>query len=352
MITLTARISLLNSNSGTFNSATINSGKSNISSDFNYIVGHQRQGSKPMIFGASILGNGDTFASSIPYFIGDKPNTNGQFATPYTITINGSNITAITIEFDTYNNQHPNSIAIDGTTYADDDPIFTVGNLTSANSHTITINNWNVDKYPLRIQGIYVDLEIKIDNRNMISLDRTIMDRSDISKPNWGIIANSGNIEFNDLGGEIKDYIEQQLLKSDLSVYLEIKNTLVENKVEQVGKFATDKWTYDNNNKVVSVSLKDDLLQWQEIQVSAMPLRNQMTMKALYDYLVNLSSGWTFEPLDTQTLAMLTNTVCSYPYLENGSLWSQWNKLCEVCGLYIYKNNDNNIVVSYEFGSN
>lgn len=200
--------------------------------------------------------------------------------------------------------------------------------------------------------SISADIEIVIDNRNMISLERTIMDRSDISKPNWGIIANSGNIEFNDLGGEIRGYIEQQLLKSDLSVYFEIRNTLVENKVEQVGEFATDKWTYDNNNRVVGVSLKDDLLQWQEIQVSAMPLRNQMTMKALYDYLVNLSSGWTFEPLDTQTLAMLTTTVCAYPYLESGSLWSQWNKLCEICGLYIYKNNENNIVVSYEFRSN
>lgn len=198
--------------------------------------------------------------------------------------------------------------------------------------------------------SLTADIEIIVDNRNMISLERTIMDRSDTSKPNWGIIANGGNIEFNDLGGEIKDYIEQQLLKSDLSVYFEIRNTLVENKVEQVGKFATDKWTYDNNNKVVSVSLKDDLLLWQEIQVSAMPLRSQMTMKALYDYLVNLSSGWTFEPLDTQTLAMLTKTVCAYPYLESGSLWSQWNKLCEVCGLYIYKNNDNKIVVSCELG--
>lgn len=200
--------------------------------------------------------------------------------------------------------------------------------------------------------SLTADIEIVIDNRNMISLDRTIMDRSDTSKPNWGIIANSGNIEFNDLDDKIKDYIEQQLLKSDLSVYLEIRNTLAKNKAEQVGKFATDKWTYDNNNKVVSVSLKDDLLQWQEIQVSAMPLQNQMTMKALYDYLVNLSSGWTFEPLDTQTLAMLTKTVCAYPYLESGSLWSQWNKLCEVCGLYVCKNNENNIVVSYEFGSN
>jgi hypothetical protein len=200
--------------------------------------------------------------------------------------------------------------------------------------------------------SLTADIEIVIDNRNMISLDRTIMDRSDISKPNWGIIANSGNIEFNDLNGEMKDYAEQQLLKSDLSVYLEIRNTLVENKVEQVGKFATDKWTYNNNNKVVSVSLKDDLLQWQEIQVPAMPLQNQMTMKQIYEHLVNLSGGWTFETLDTQTLAMLTNTVCDYPYLESGSLWSQWNKLCEVCGLYVYKNNENNIVVCYELGGN
>lgn len=201
--------------------------------------------------------------------------------------------------------------------------------------------------------SLSANIEIVIDNRNMISLDRTIMDRSDINKPSWGIIANSGNIEFNDLDDKIKDYIEQQLLKSDLSVYLEIRNTLVENKVEQVGEFATDKWTYDNNNRVVGVSLKDDLLQWQNILTDGMQLQNQMTMLQIYNYLKSITpTMWTFEPLDTQTLAMLTKTVCAYPYLESGSLWSQWNKLCEVCGLYIYKNNDNNIVVSYEFRSN
>ena len=49
----------------------------------------------------------------------------------------------------------------------------------------------------------------------MISLDRTIMDKA--ASP-LGIIANSGNIEFNDLDDKIKDYIEQQLLKSESDI--------------------------------------------------------------------------------------------------------------------------------------
>jgi hypothetical protein len=58
-----------------------------------------------------------------------------------------------------------------------------------------------------------------------------------------------------------------------------------------------------------------------------------------------------FYQLDTQTQEILKNTKIIYPLLEASTLWQQWNKLCQVCGLYIYKNGKGNIVCSYIYGS-
>lgn len=353
MITLTARISLLDSNSGTLSGGTINNSKSNISSNFGAVVTSKKQGSNPFIFGASILGNGACFEDSVPYYIGSiSASSSGIFATSYNITINGNGIKALTIEFDTYNNQHPNSISIDGTTYADDDAIFTISGLTSASSHSIIISNWNTPNYPLRIQGIYVDIEIVIDNRNMLSIERNIADRSDFKLPSWGIISNTGNVEFNDIDGEVKDYAEQNLLNSGLTAIIELKNTLVSGKAEQVGKFNTDTWNYNNIDKVVGVSLKDDLLEWQKIRVNSYTLTTQKTMLDLYNYLKSITpTKWAFATLDSKTSDILSNTICKYPYLDNASLWSEFQKICDICALYIYKNNYNQVVTSYEFRS-
>jgi hypothetical protein len=58
-----------------------------------------------------------------------------------------------------------------------------------------------------------------------------------------------------------------------------------------------------------------------------------------------------FEELDQKTQDILELTRVDYPLLEDGTLWEQWQKLCEVCGLYIYKNNEGKTVCTYTYGS-
>jgi hypothetical protein len=369
MITLTARIDLISGNNGTLSSVSGEIPKNNISSEIGAILGSKKQGSNPFILGASKLGDGSTLSGEVDYFIGGVPsNENGMFVPPYEITISGNDITSLTIEFDKVNNRHPNTIKIDNLEYADDDTIFTV-NVPSANSHTITIDNWNSPNYPLVITGIYVEISIDIDYRNLIALNRSITYRGDNKLPSYGIISNTGNLEFNDLDGEIKDYAEQLLLTSDLKVEIMLNNTLA-NTHEQVGVFETRDWDYDNDNRSVSVSLKDDLEEWQDIQVEGFNFdpRNpsavltERTMANLYVWLQGQDEDGnyrtplkyqmlTFEQLDEETQAILENTTIDYPLLENGTLWEQWQKLCQVCGLYIYKNNEGKTVCTYTYGS-
>ena len=370
MITLTAKINLISGDSGILSSVSSEISKNNISSDITAVNGIKSQGSNPFLLGVSKIGDGSTLSDKVDYFIGSQGcNEGGLFETPHEITIDGTDITSFTIEFDKINNRHPRSIIVDGVEYYDDDAIFTISGLTPQNSHKITINNWNSPNYPLVIMGIYVEISIDIDYRSLIALNRSITYRSDNKLPSYGIISNTGNLEFNDLNGEIKDYAEQLLLTSDLKVVINLNNTLA-NKHEQIGIFETETWDYDNDNRSVSVSLKDDLEEWQDIQVQGFNYDPREPFKIIADGKMSNVYKWLqgqdengnyrtpekyqmlpFEQLDTKTQEILERTTIEYPLLENGTLWQQWQKLCEVCGLYIYKNNEGKTVCTYTYGS-
>ncbi len=83
---------------------------------------------------------------------------------------------------------------------------------------------------------------IEIDRRNILSMESSIFDRSDLKLPSFGIISNVGKIEFNDADGQIRDYAEELLLQSGLQCEIKLNNTLDEDAVERIGLFETDQW--------------------------------------------------------------------------------------------------------------
>jgi hypothetical protein len=111
---------------------------------------------------------------------------------------------------------------------------------------------------------------------------------------------------------------------------------------------------------VVSVSLKDEIERWQEINISAISYDPRVIehkpFELLYENLYNqtINNGYnmySIDQLDRKTKAILKNTYIQYPLLESGSLWQQWNKLCQVCQLHIYQNNDGIVVCKYNGGN-
>lgn len=365
MITLTAKISLVGEDGGNI-SQIVNLPKNNVSGELNSLIDVSTQSSNPFIIGSSKVGDKSTFVSEdCGVFVGVKPSdANGNFESDdYRIVIYGRKMSLITIVFDTINNHYPTSLNIDGTEYENTKSVFTVF-LDSKSSHSVIINSLNVPNYPLLISGIYMGEKIDINSRNLISLSTSIFDRSDYKLPSYGIISNVGNLEFNDNNEKIKNYAEDLILTSDLKVKITLNNTLT-NKSEQVAVMETKEWTYDNDNKSVSVSLKDDLEEWQDIQVSGFnydprnpnAILTNRNMEDLYRWLQNESrtpskyNMLDFDDLDSNTKSILTNTILNYPLLEDGTLWEQWTKLCEVCGLYIYKNNKGETVCSSTYGS-
>lgn len=366
MITLQAKIQLTGNNTNQLNGAVINIPNNYISKGIDSVLNTKLPNTVPFILGTSKLGGGYTLEEDVNFYIGEEvADLNGIFYNPYIITLNGENISDINIVFDTYKNQHPKTIEIDGILYTDDDPIFSI-RVNKSNTHTIIIDNWNEPNYPLIISGIYLTFDINVDYRNLISISQSIFDRSDTSNASWGIFSNIGNLEFNDIDGELKDYSEQGYLKDGAKVFVELHNNL-DNYVKKIGEYYAKNWNYDENNKSVSVSLTDGLEDWQNINVPEVTydfkkyatsgnVAYAQSASVFYNFLHQYSNKskfkmTSFEELDGVTKNAIISTIIPYPYLKSGTLWAQWTKLCELCQLHIFKNNDGIVVCKYKGGN-
>ena len=363
MITLTATIDILKSGTGADEKGTLSSlacnfsgnniSKSLISTGIKPIIGVKKRIKTPFTLGKSKLGTGRKFCAYLNYFKGEiLSDDNGDFPSDYIVTVKGSNITAITLAFDDLNMQFPKSIMLNGNQYTDDDPIWTIANIPSTNELTINIANWNTPNEPLILSGIYINVSINLDNKNLAGIDFSTMTRSDNAQPSWGIISNQGTIRFNDINGEVWDYAGQLLLQSGLDVKISLNNTL-KGKSQIVGMYNTFAWDYDKYSRVVSVTIKDDLEEWQNIQIEEFYcIGNDKTMLDVHNYLKSKTPArYKFATIpddvsDREDIeGALSAIKIPYIHLSQGSLWSGWNKLCSVAMLKIYMNSDNEIVI-------
>ena len=351
MIKITATINI---GGDTLNTVTSSQSGINVSSTLNEVIGKHEQIQRPFILGRSRLGGGDCFTKKANFYIGRiASNSYGNFSSNYVIEVSGSNITLLIITFNKRESEYPRSILIDGEAYNDNDPTWTIP-LTSADTHTITISNWNKPNSPFVISSIYTDLSIELDDTNLLDFERTIMDRSDIKRPSFGIISNTGSLSFIDKDGEVKDYIAHQIISSQNVISAYLVNTET-NAREQIAYFNTEQWSYNNSQSLVNVSLKDDLEEWQDINVPAVEytptVSTPKTAEWFYRYLHSKTPAkykmLSFDELDEETKAVLSGTTIQYPLLESASLWAQWDKLCQLCFLKIYKRNDGRTVCKY-----
>lgn len=362
MITITAKINI-SGGGGNINSVTTSDEKLNVAADLNSIVNAQGISvGTPFILGKSRLGSGAYYTNSLPYFVGRYlADSEGNFSQSYTITIRGSNIFSATIVFDKENGRHPNTIIVDGETLYDDDAQFEIAFTNTANTHTIVISNWNTPNEPLVITSIYASLDIDIDRENLISFNSYIMDRADVQKASYGIISNSANLTFADFDKQAIDLITQRVLHSGIKVDVFLNNT--DNVVqEQICSMQTRELSYDNDNRQVQLSLKDNLEEWQEINVESINYYNDdgserkpQTAQWFYEWLYEKTPSkynmQKFEELDDETKAILRSTTIHYPLLESDNLWNDWDKLCQLCLLRIYQNNEGRTVCKYNNGN-
>lgn len=357
MIKLIANIKLTDSNSGTLNAATFTN-KNNISGDYSTILSKKNSIGNPFILSSngygSKLGSGDYFSSQEKYFIGSvSSDSNGNFSDgSYVIVISGDSIKTLNIEFDSKNNLHPNQIVVNNVTYSDDDPIFTIGFSTPVSTVTIEIKDWNKPNYPLIISGIYIDVEINLDERSITGFEYNIYDREYNDKPSYGIVSSSGTISYNDTDRQTIDYIRSNFIDKYCSVSVYISNNLYSTK-HIIAKTYTRDWEYDNNNFEVTVSLQDDLDKMQQYEFLGLKYSGDgMTGKQIYNYLYDSTPDEfifpEFDDLDEETKSFLTSSKINFPYMEKSSVWSAWDKFAKAFCCKIYKNNNDKIIVAHK----
>lgn len=349
MITLTAKINLLGSDGVEIEGISTYDTKINISSEIDSIKGVISQKVvNPFMLGISEFGDDDALYNKLGYFVSASSS---EFI--FNVT-SSSNISFLTIEFDTKNDRYPEYVYISGTKYYPNSSVWTV-DVEDSDYLTITLSD---DYYPVVLAGIYTDVTISLDYKSLISVSRTIYDRSDIKLPKFGVFSNIANLEFNDFSADFLNYAEQNLLVGGLDCTLFLNNTII-GQQQTIGVFKTDQWQYDNDSRLVSLSLKDELEEWQNIHIDGFSydarVQESKTLKEYYNYLHDRTPAkynmLAFDLLDDATKSVLTDTIVRYPLLESGSLWQQWDKLANAAQSHIFKRNDGKTTFVYNGGN-
>lgn len=364
MIKIEARIKLFDSNDGTVSDAII-SNQNNISSDeFNSqtIINREVKQTQPFLLGNSPLVGGEDYeipknsdmyvlADSVNYFIGSLVSgEDGTFPNDasYSITINGADFNAITIVFDKDDEVWPTEVVINGESYTNDDAIFTVSGLGgTVDELEVTISKLNKPNKGLIVTGIYVDITIIVDEKNLDSFTYSLYDRESNDEPSYGIVSNSGTLSFVDSTGEILDYITNRMVAKDLSVNISVMNTL-QKKTELFISAKTSSWEYDNNNFVVTVTLNDNFEDLQNITYTGFPYDEARIIASnIYNDITSfIPSSFGFPALeelpDNVQLRLLSSLA--NPYMKACSVWDALDGLCKTLGIRIYKEKSNIMV--------
>lgn len=302
-------------------------------------------GNNAFLLGVSKFSDKATFVNdNVDYYIGNViSDSNGNFANPYSFVIDTTNTnTFIVLYFDTINNEYPPSVDFDGETYNLNAPVLCLQREGSS-SHTLAISSWNKPNRPLVIHGLQTFVEIN--GTELLSVDFSGQDRSDPYLPSWGIKSNSGTLDMIDTYGVIEDMQRIGVLKnSEISIYLNANS-----RKHQIGGFYVGNSEKDRRTLKANVKFQDVLLTWDKQQMPEYSYPYYPRTIYLKDILNTIveSSPITLKYAEQMTEERLSSLYIPYPILDEGSLWAQMTKICEVSSCYIYCDNEGIPTIHY-----
>lgn len=237
---------------------------------------------------------------------------------------------------------------------------------TFANEHPFVLGTSKLGKGDSFGDSIHLD--IQIDRRNILDLECGIDERSDNTQPSWGIISNKASLSFNDPFGVFKEKAEKRVLRRWAKCVIILNNTIA--KIQKtVGTYIVEDWNYDTENKEVSASLTDGLERWQDVEYSGFPpikSNDNGTQVRAWDIvnigftengiviaypLIKISKDSGINVLmSVAARNTLQNTLINFAQMEKSSLWRAFEKICQICGLYIRTNENGEAVIKTEFG--
>ena len=328
-------------------------------------------GATPFLLSNSKLGGGHTFApNKVDYSILSVYRISGAGVPEvYDVyIICAAPAQGLTIAFDTYNNHYPAktkfgnttaSIYINGKYFNIDSPITyfpvetktgSVGEYKDVPLYNIGVSGGMDDagskngKYPTIISGINIGVRYAVDKINMVDMDISQSDRPTNNKPIFGVMSGTASLKVKDDGGELLGYVQNKTIGRNSPVEFIIKNSTA-NKQQSVAKMLISDLKYDVNNFNIDLELSDGLLELQETESNEIKMSTTpMTAKAVFERLKAYAAKYEFV-VTANAETIMSSTTIKYPFLEQSKVWAAFDKLCNLCGLYMYMGADGKIVI-------
>lgn len=328
-------------------------------------------GATPFLLSHSKLGGGHTFApNKVDYPILSVYFISGQGVPEvYNVfIICAAPAQGLTIAFDTYNNRYPAKTKFGNTTasiyingkYFDIDSAITyfpvetktgsVGEYKDVQLYDISVSGGMDDagskngKYPTIISGINIGVRYAVDKINMGDLDISQSDRPTNNKPIFGVMSGTASLKVKDDSGELLGYVQNKTIGRNSPVEFIIKNSTA-NKQQSVAKMLISDLKYDVNNFNIDLELSDGLLELQETESNEIKMSTTpMTAKAIFERLKAYVTKYEFA-ITANAETIMSSTTIKYPFLEQSKVWAAFDKLCNLCGLYMYMGADGKIVI-------
>ena len=326
------------------------------------------------------------FTKGSDYFFGFKSSDassaendyeiTSQLHNQFTIESSSNNFNTLNIAFDYKNGIYPTRLIINETSnepisVTNDSALLKLSGLTprqvgDSYYHTIHFVAMNKPNVPLIITGIFSKLSVDIDSRRLDELTLEHQSVGDNERPSFGIISNSGDISLIDYDMTFKSLAQLGLLNEDCPITMTATDTLT-GKSATIGKYLTNSWQYNTNNNTVSVSLKDDLLTWQELAFDGFVGQIQHFDEQARKYYYSDSGNYAdiyqkitenfpnviiTDFLDVSFIELLESLIdgeIQICQMSRSPLWGAMQKLCEVSGVHIFKTYDNEIGFSYGY---
>jgi hypothetical protein len=170
--------------------------------------------------------------------------------------------------------------------------------------------------------------------RNLSSIEFSGQDRSEPTRPCWGIKSNSGTLEMRDTDDVILSLHKSGILgKSKISIYLNANS-----RKQLIGGFYVVEAFKQIGEGITTIHFKDELENWQNIQMDKYYypyLDNKISISTILNTLLG-KAGKQLRYANETTGNYLENFLMTCPIIEAGTLWAQMSKICEVGACYIY----------------
>lgn len=286
-------------------------------------------------------------------FVFGATNENGEYSLELIID-NASALSSIVIYGDNLANQFPTVASVDGIPFYSDDYKLVIPFSKELSTHTIIFTKWNRPNYNACLTVIRTIKEyLTYSNTAIDSLQSIERSSTNGSEINYGSIANSGLIELIDEDDEIKDLVNDGVIKNS-NVPVDI---LFNNKILQY--HISNDTNYDTTQGLFSISLsnKMDILDTLIYNGFPYPETSMTLYEILYkvmnslfnnnltdsDFKSMLSRKCITPDEETYIYDYLQNIIIEYPIIEYGYTYRQViDDICKIAQLNLFINKNNN----------